>query len=68
MPRPGSVPSPCRRVCTLDVQQRACTVCLRTLGEIVAWPAMDPARQLRLLADLARRAAGRDTPPAARGG
>lgn len=40
------VASPCVSVCRLDPDRIGCEGCLRTLGEIRAWKAMDDAQRL----------------------
>jgi hypothetical protein len=47
-------PSPCIKVCALDVQGY-CVGCLRTAAEIGAWISLSPAQQWHLIAELARR-------------
>lgn len=54
----ASVPSPCVGVCVLD-GQGYCEGCLRTGGEIAAWPGMSPDGQVALLETLSLRWAER---------
>ena len=40
----GPIPSPCRRMCTLD-ENSQCIGCDRTLDEIMRWTTMTPAER-----------------------
>lgn len=53
--------SPCLGVCQLDPESGLCQGCLRSPGEIAAWPTADDAEKLRIIGRLRerRRAAGR---------
>ena len=52
-----AVQSPCNDVCRMDAASGLCLGCWRTIDEIAAWPALDDARRIALLAELpARRA------------
>ena len=53
--------SPCIGVCQLDSESGLCRGCLRTTGEIAAWPTADHAGKLEIIGRLRerRRAAGR---------
>jgi uncharacterized protein len=55
------IPSPCIGVCRLDRESGLCEGCLRTAGEIAAWPYASEAEQLAIVRNLRerRRAAGR---------
>jgi len=48
-------PSPCTRICRIDLRTGWCIGCRRTLGEIADWPMLTPAEQHALLAELERR-------------
>lgn len=52
--RPSAVSSPCIQVCELNDDQ-LCTGCRRHMDEIVAWPRMDRATRLAVLAELPYR-------------
>jgi len=57
--RPGQhdeVPSPCIAACELGTDT-LCRGCLRTVGEIANWGAMDASERKRVLASLGRRRA-----------
>lgn len=55
-----AVQSPCNDVCRMDAASGLCLGCWRTIDEIAAWPALDEARRIELLAELpARRARAR---------
>lgn len=47
--------SPCTGVCELSADTGLCRGCLRTMDEIVSWPALGPAGRQRILDQLARR-------------
>lgn len=49
--------SPCTGVCELSADTGLCRGCLRTMDEIMSWPALGPAGKRRLLDQLARRRA-----------
>lgn len=53
--------SPCIGVCQLDSESGLCRGCLRTGGEIAAWPRADDAEKREIVGLLRerRRAAGR---------
>jgi hypothetical protein len=53
---PSGVPSPCRRLCTLDTDD-VCMGCGRTLLEITGWSAMNDATRRRVVEEAERRAA-----------
>jgi predicted Fe-S protein YdhL (DUF1289 family) len=46
-------------VCVLDPDSGLCLGCGRTVDEIARWSAMTEAERTRIMADLARREAGR---------
>ncbi len=52
----GEVDSPCIRVCVIHPGEDLCVGCLRTRGEIAAWPRMPGDARRALLAELADRA------------
>jgi predicted Fe-S protein YdhL (DUF1289 family) len=62
------IPSPCTGVCTLDPATGLCIGCMRTLGEIAAWPDADRQARLAIVQRLRerRRAAGRTSAADAR--
>lgn len=41
----GPIPSPCRRMCTLDERDSLCIGCGRSLDEIMRWTTMTPAER-----------------------
>ena len=49
--------SPCTGVCALSADTGLCRGCLRTMDEIMGWPALEPAGKRCLLDRLARRRA-----------
>jgi predicted Fe-S protein YdhL (DUF1289 family) len=50
--------SPCTKVCVMDADDRYCSGCTRTLGEIMRWSEMSDGEHAAVLAQLpARRAA-----------
>ena len=44
-----TIPSPCRKLCTLDRASRICTACGRTLEEIARWSSMTDAERQAVL-------------------
>ena len=46
--------SPCTGVCALSADTGLCRGCLRTMDEIMSWPALGSAGKQRLLDQLAR--------------
>ncbi len=52
-----TVLSPCIGVCVMDTDSGFCRGCLRTVGEIAAWPDYDDRRRLEIMAALKQRAA-----------
>lgn len=48
-----TVPSPCRKICTLDPAGRLCLGCRRTLDEIARWSRMPDAERQAVLDRLA---------------
>jgi uncharacterized protein len=63
-PEPATIPSPCIGVCRLDDESGLCEGCLRTGGEIAAWPFASDQERLAIVSRLRerRRAAGRTSP------
>ena len=59
-----AIPSPCIGICQLDPADGLCLGCLRSAGEVAAWPAASDGERLALLQVLKdrRRAAGRTSP------
>lgn len=55
MKPPVPVPSPCISVCLMDEKSGWCRGCLRTLGEIAGWAAMDDERRLAVWRELGQR-------------
>lgn len=55
------IPSPCIGICRLDPETGLCEGCLRSGGEIAAWPFASDAERLAIVQRLRqrRRAAGR---------
>ena len=49
------VPSPCTGICTLDPDSGFCDGCMRTIDEIAAWGALDPATRRAILDRLPQR-------------
>lgn len=60
-----SAPSPCNKVCRIAPDTELCLGCARTIDEIAGWGGMDEAARRAVLADLPRRRARVDGPPAA---
>ncbi len=56
------VPSPCNSVCRMHPVTGLCEGCLRTLDEIAAWGRLPEAGKRQVWAELARRAAAKETP------
>jgi predicted Fe-S protein YdhL (DUF1289 family) len=56
VPAIARVPSPCRRLCTLDPHD-VCMGCGRTIGEICGWSAMDDTVRRQVLEQAERRVA-----------
>lgn len=59
-PRTGSDPqapvaSPCVNICRMNPRRGLCEGCLRTIGEIADWAAMDDAERRRVLERVAAR-------------
>lgn len=52
----SAVPSPCRRLCTLDPVD-VCMGCGRTIEEICGWSTMDDPTRRRVLEQAERRVA-----------
>lgn len=52
-------PSPCVRICRIDVASGLCDGCGRTLEEIARWPAADAEEKRAILARIAGRRAAR---------
>lgn len=49
-----SIESPCTGVCQLN-DNLVCLGCLRTIDQIIAWPAADGNARLAILGDIAKR-------------
>jgi len=64
--RRDEIESPCIKLCVVDPSTRLCLGCFRSIDEIGAWSAMDPAERRRVMAELPARAAGAG--PSRRGG
>ena len=47
--------SPCTKICVMDADDRYCTGCKRTLGEIARWGEMADAERAAVLARLPAR-------------
>jgi uncharacterized protein len=54
---PQNVPSPCIKVCLLDLSTGLCRGCLRTVDEIAEWMEMSPEEKLATLERVAGRRA-----------
>ena len=55
----SEVPSPCNRVCTIDLDTGYCIGCARTLDEISAWAMITDAERQAIVDKLPGRLAGR---------
>lgn len=55
----SDVPSPCNRVCTIDLDTGYCIGCARTLDEISAWAMITDAERQKIVDALPARLAGR---------
>ncbi|WP_239805255.1 DUF1289 domain-containing protein [Croceicoccus hydrothermalis] len=53
-----TIPSPCRKVCTLDDAGEWCTACGRTLDEITRWATLAPKERKAIMAQLPERLDG----------
>lgn len=60
MPPPRPVPTPCVKVCILDLDSGLCLGCYRALQEIGAWSKLTDEAREQIMADLPRRAATLD--------
>jgi predicted Fe-S protein YdhL (DUF1289 family) len=58
-PAPGSIASPCIRICCLD-DKDVCLGCFRTLDEIRNWQASDDANRALVLKHCAERREAHD--------
>jgi predicted Fe-S protein YdhL (DUF1289 family) len=52
---PGTVNSPCIKVCIIDSASGWCRGCLRTLDEIASWSGMDNGDKQAVLDSIAER-------------
>ncbi len=55
MPDAPDPPSPCVNICVMHPRAGLCVGCLRTLDEIAAWGALDPAGKRAILDALPAR-------------
>jgi predicted Fe-S protein YdhL (DUF1289 family) len=51
----NNAPSPCVKICSLDLHERVCTGCGRTLAEISSWGRLNETERLRVLEQLPDR-------------
>ncbi len=47
--------TPCVKICVVDPVSALCVGCGRTVGEIAAWPTMDEASRIAVMAGLEAR-------------
>jgi len=55
MSAPGTIESPCIKVCVIHPETRLCTGCLRSIDEIGAWSRLSPAARRAVMDSLPER-------------